>query len=32
MTEQDKTFSIMYWLLKMHEAQIGARFIVASKN
>ena len=31
-TEQDKTFSIMYWLPKMQKAPIGARFIVALKN
>ena len=31
-TEQDKTFSIMYWLPKMHKTPIGARFIVVTKS
>ena len=31
-TEQHKTLPIMYWLPKMHDIPIGARFRVASKN
>ena len=31
-TEQDKTFPIMYWLPKMHKAPISARFLVVSKK
>ena len=30
-TEQDKTFPIMYWLPKTHETAIGTRFKVALK-
>ena len=31
-TEQDKTLPIMYWLPKMYNTPIGARFIVHSKR
>ena len=31
-TKRDKTLPIVYWLLEMRKASVGARFIKASKT